>query len=91
MATVSVRSDATSEAESPSPTGPLIDDSTLEDEVPEINDLEISNMSDVGQEGKEADKESAENKALPGPDPTDDRTLTGARGPEKGKDNEQEE
>ena len=87
--TLSGRSDVTSEAESPSPTGPfLIDDSTLED-VPEIDDLESSALSDAGQEWEEADdEERAESKILQELDPINDLSLTGPEDAEIGRGNE---
>ena len=79
---VSGKSDATSEAESPSPTGPLIDDYTLED-MPEIDTLENLVSSDVGQEWEEAgDEQSAEIKVS---DPNNDRTPTGPEEAEVGE------
>ena len=72
------KSDATNEAESPSPTGPLMDDSILED-VPKSDDLGSSRISDVGQEWEEAgDEESADNKAS-GLDPVNDCTPIGPK------------
>ena len=56
--TVSGRSDATSEAESPSPTGPLMNDCDGED-IPDISDLGSSALSDAGQEWKAADEEES--------------------------------
>lgn len=74
---VSGRSDATSEAESPSPTGPLVLDDALED-VPEIDDSEMSLLSDAGQKWEEADdEEGAENKTSKEVDPIDDYTFSG--------------
>ena len=76
--TVSGRSDATSEAESPSPTGPLIlmDDSALED-APEMEDLGPSALSDANQEWEEADdEEGADGKALEEVDPIVDLSRT---------------
>ena len=67
--TVNGKSDAMNEAESPSPTGPLMDDSLLED-VPRSDDLGSSGISDAGQEWEETgDEESAESKASEGLDP----------------------
>lgn len=88
--TVSGRSDATSEAESPSPTGPLVlmDDSALED-VPVIEDMGSSALSEAGQEWEEADdEEGAESKALEEVDPIIDLALTGPEKAEVGKGNE---
>ena len=89
--TLSGRSAATSEAESPSPTGPLvIDDSALE-EVPKIDDLESPAMSDVGQEWEEADDEAgAESNALQELDTTiiNDLTLSRPKEANVGKGNE---
>ena len=76
------RSDATNEAESPSPTGPLMDDSILED-VPRSDDLGKAAFSDVGQEWEAAgDEESAESKASEGLDPMNGCSLNG---PEEAK------
>lgn len=80
--TVSGRSDAINEAESPSPTGPLIDDSTPED-VPEIDDLGSLTISDLGQ-----DWEEAKSKPSEGLDPINDSTLTGPKETELNKDDE---
>lgn len=86
--TLSGRSDATSEAESPSPTGPLILDSTLQD-VPEIDDLESSALSDAGQDWEEADdEEEAESKAMEELDPINDSTLTRSEEAEAGNGND---
>ena len=88
--TVSGRSDATSEAESPSPTGPLIlmDDSALED-TPEMEGLGPSALSDVNQEWEEADdEEGAEGKALDEVDPIVDLSLTEPEGADVDKGNE---
>lgn len=85
--TVSGRSDATSEAESPSPTGPLIMDSATED-MPEIDELDGSVLSDAVQEWEEAEvEEGTENKAL---NPINDLTVIEPEEAEaiKGKDNE---
>ena len=77
--TVNGKSDATNEAESPSPTGPLMDDSLLED-VPRSDDLGSSGISDAGQEWEEAgDEESAESKASEGLDPVNDFTPIGPK------------
>ena len=79
---VSGRSDAISEAESPSPTGPLMDDYTLED-MPEIDTLGNLVSSDVGQEWEEAgDEQSAEIKVS---DPNNERTPTGPEEAEVGE------
>lgn len=88
--TVSGRSDATSEAESPSPTGPLIlmDDSALED-TPEMEGLGSSALSDVNQEWEDADdEEGAEGKALDEDDPIVDLSLTEPEGTDVDKGNE---
>lgn len=75
------KSDATNEAESPSPTGPLMDDSILED-VPKSDDLGSTRISDVGQEWEEdGDEESADSKAS-GLDPVNDCAPIG---PEEAK------
>ena len=72
MSTVNGKSDATNDAESPSPTGPLMDDSLLED-VPRSDDLGSSGISDAGQGWEEAgDGESGESKASEGLDPVND-------------------
>ena len=72
--TVNGKSDATNDAESPSPTGPLMDDSLLED-VPRSDDLGSSGISDAGQEWEEAgDEESGESKASGTLDPVGDCT-----------------
>ena len=77
LTTVSGRSDATSDGDSPSPTGPLMDDSTLED-VPETDGLGISALGDVDQDWEEAgDEERAEGKASEGLDPIQDLTPSG--------------
>lgn len=77
--TVSARSDATSEAESPSPTGPLLDESILED-VSKIDRLESPALSDIGQEWEEPDEEEgAESKTTEVLDPINDLTLTGPK------------
>lgn len=80
--TVSGRSEAINEAESPSPTGPLIDDSTPED-VPEIVELGNLTVSDLGQEWEEA-----KSKPLKGPDPINDCTLNRLEEAELGRDDE---
>ena len=84
--TVNGKSDATNEAESPSPTGPLMDDSLLED-VPRSDDLGSAGISDVGQEWEEAgDDESAESKASEGLDPVNDCTPIGPKEAKIGKE-----
>ena len=88
--TVSGRSDATSEAESPSPMGPLIlmDDSALED-APEMEDLGPSALSDANQDWEQADdEEGAEGKALERVDPIDDLSLTRPEGADVDEGNE---
>lgn len=86
--TVSGRSDATSEVESPSPMGPLVDDSLMED-VPEIEDLETSALSDAGQNWEEAeDEEGADSTALKEVGPVNDVTFTGSEVAEVGKSND---
>ena len=88
--TVSGRSDATSEAESPSPTGPLVlmDDSALED-TPEMEGLGPSALSDVNQEWEDADdEEGAEGKALDEVDPIVDLSLNEPEGTDVDKGNE---
>lgn len=88
--TVSGKSEATSEAESPSPTGPLVmDDSALED-VPEIDDMFTSALGDAGQEWEADDEEGAETKALEEKAPTNHLTLTGQKeaGASQGNENE---
>ena len=78
------------EAESPGPTGPLMDDSALED-VPRGDDLGIPALGGSGQEWEEDDdEESAEGKASEGLVPTHDLTLTGLEEAEAGKGNESE-
>ncbi len=86
--TVSGRSDATSEAESPSPTGPfLIEDSTLDD-VPELDDLETSALRDMGREWEEAEgEEGPDSKAL---ECINDPTLTGLEVAEVGEGKQSE-
>ena len=84
--TVNGKSDATNEAESPSPTGPLMDDSLLED-VPRSDDLRNSGISDVGQEWEEAgDEENAESKTSEGLDPVNDYTPIEAKESKVGKE-----
>ena len=86
----SARSEATSEAESPSPTGPLMDDPTSED-VPEIDDLEKSALTDISQEPEEAgDKGSAQSRASEGLDPISDCTQIGLGKVEVSKGNKSE-
>ena len=86
MSTVNGKSDATNEAESPSPTGPLMDDSLLED-VPKSDDLGSSGIGDVGLEWEEAgDDESAESKASEGLDPINDYTPISPKEAKVGKE-----
>lgn len=83
--TVSGRSDATSEAESPSPTGPLVDD-FLMDDVPEIEDLGTSTLSDAGQDWEDAeDEEGADSTALEEMGPVNDGTITRSKATEVGQ------
>ncbi|CAD6594290.1 MAG: hypothetical protein ASARMPREDX12_008592 [Alectoria sarmentosa] len=83
--TLSGRSDVTSEAESPSPTGPLVDNL---DEVPEMDVLESSALNDAGQQWEEADDEGAESKASEEPDPINNLDPTGPEEAESGNGSE---
>lgn len=85
--TLSGRSDATSEAESPSPTGPLVGDL---DEVPEMDPLESSALNDAGQQWEEANDEGAESKALEESDPINNLDPTGPEEAESGRGSENE-
>ena len=77
--TASGRSDAASEAESPSPTGPLMDDSVLGD-VLEIDDLGNPALSKGVQEWEEAsDEEVAKSKVPEEMDTVNDPTLIGPK------------
>lgn len=73
--TASGRSDTISETESPSPTSPLIMDSAMED-VPEMDDLEGSALSDSVQEWEEPEgEEGAESKTSEELSPINDLTV----------------
>ena len=91
--TTSARSNTTSEAEeSPSPTGPLaLEESMLED-VPEMDDLGGSALSDAGQDREEAkNEEGAESNTFEEVDPIKGVSLiTGPEKTETGKGNEKE-
>ena len=80
----------TTEAESPDPTGPLMDDSVQED-VSRGDDLGITDLGGLGTEREEDDdEESAEGKVSEGLLPINDLKLIGLEEAEIGKVNESE-
>ena len=84
--TVNEKSDTANEAESPSPTGPLVDDSLLED-VPRSDDLGNLGITEAGQELEEGgDEDSPECKASEGLDPFNDCTPIGPKEAKVGKE-----
>ena len=89
LALTKTRSNAITE--SPSPTGPLkLEESVLED-VPKMEDLRGSALSDAGHDWEEAENGGgAESKAFEELDPTNCDSLTGPEETEISKGNESE-